>query len=259
MVFISLFYIFIAHGANPTFTEAEINKFSQEVKTQKKMPDKAVDIIFDFYKKNRKSVGGLKDSSCVDKKEYKVRTKDIHFKKSYLKTGIENENCLCVIDYTASKIKKRGHCIFLEPGKAPLIENFLVAHGSGSGEKDGVPLKFTNRTSSTGTTLSGLHITSTDLYGFNGSAKGSGKYTSPGLTLYGVEESNWTAAEVGKVTHGAPYVSDSPVHVGRSHGCPAMTLANAKKFLPMCKGKAAWLHYTVETANKVGISPRSCD
>jgi hypothetical protein len=257
MLFNIIFLIFSVQ-AEPVFTDKQVDQFVKDVKAHGKIPEKAVEMVFDFYRKNRKAVGGLKDTSCVDKKDYKVRSKDISFKKSDLKTGIENEKCLCVIDYTSTKTKERGHCIFLSKDKPPMIEDFLVAHGSGSEEKDGIPTKFTNHTSSTGTTLSGFHITSNDTYGFNGSAVGVGKYSSPGLTLYGVEEHNWTAAQVGKVTHGAPYVSASPIHVGRSHGCPAMTIQQAKKILPLCKGKAAWLNYTTVTAEQQNTAPRSC-
>lgn len=243
----------------PKFSDSEIQQFIVDIKKQKKIPEKAVDMAFDFYLKNRMTVGGLKDRSCIDKKEYQIRVaKDPKLKKSDLHQGIKNEDCVCIVDYTMTKEKQRGHCIFLNKTQSPKIESFLTAHGSGSQEKNGIPVTFTNKTTSTGTTLSGFHITAPETYGFSGSAVAFGKYSSTGLGLYGVEESNWTAAQVGKVTHGAPYVTDNPVHTGRSHGCPAMTVENAKRILPLCKGGAVWLNYTTATAGKLSKEPEPC-
>jgi hypothetical protein len=254
-----------AAGAAPAalFSDTQIDSFAQKVKSSQKIPGRAVDILFDFYKHNRAATGGLKDTSCVDQKEFKIRNKDPKMTKDYLRSGIENETCLCVIDYTSAKTNERGHCIFLAPNRDPQIENFLVAHGRGSDEKDGVPTKFTNALTSTGTTLSGLFLTARDTYVFGGHAAGVGAYNSTGLSLYGVEKSNWTAANVGKATHGAPYVCDGkekghPKNVGRSLGCPAMTIEQSKKMIPRCTGKAAWLHYTTEIANKTDLAPQSC-
>jgi hypothetical protein len=245
--------------AQPLFTNEQIDVFADKIKKESKIPERAVDIIFDFYKNNRASAGGLRDTTCIDKKEYKIRNKDPKVTKKYLKEGIENENCLCIIDYTSSKVNERGHCIFLEPGKEPVVENFLVAHGSGSAEKNGCPTKFTNALTSTGTTLTGLFLTSKDTYGFNGHAAGVGAYSSTGLTLYGVEATNWTAANVGKATHGAPYVRGGKnKNVGRSLGCPAMTMEQSKKMIPRCTGKAAWLHYTFELQSGRDLAPKSC-
>jgi len=243
----------------PLFTDVQIDGFEQKVKASGKLPEHAVDILFDFYKKNRASSGGLKDVSCIDKKDYRIRDKDPRMTKAYLKNGIENENCLCLIDYTASKETERGHCIFLSNDGDPKIENFLTAHGRGSDEKNGRPTKFTNSLTSTGTTLSGLFLTAQDTYGFGGHMVGVGKYSSMGLTLYGVEDSNWTAARVGKATHGAPYVHGGPKkNVGRSLGCPAMPIEQAKAMLPRCTGKAAWLNYTYEVQKRTVLSPQTC-
>lgn len=246
--------------AAPIFSTEEIDIYLLQLKKKEVVPDHALDIIFDFYKKNRQSQSGLKDQTCLDKKEYRIRAQDGKFKISDLKKGIENENCLCVMDYTQAKTKKRGHCIFLQKGKPAEIKSFHVAHGSGSQEKDGRPTTFTNKLTSTGTTLSGLHLTAATLYTFRGKAKAYGAYSSTGLGLYGVESVNWTAAAVGKVSHGAPYVNDSAKHffVGRSHGCPAMTPEKAKEILPLCRGRAAWLNYTTEVAERKSVEPLSC-
>lgn len=240
--------------AAPLLSSQDIEESISKIKAQKRIPNHAVDILFDFYKNNRESTGDrLRNPSCVEKRDYRIRHQDRGLKIADLKKGIRNEKCLCVMDYTQSKDQKRGHCIFLEKSKDPTIESFFVAHGAGSQESKGVPTLFTNKLSSTGTTLSGLHLTAEKIYQFQGKAKAYGHYTSPGLGLYGVESVNWTAAAVGKVTHGAPYVSDDPkkFFIGRSHGCPAMTMEQAKSILPRCVGGAAWLNYTRASAAQV--------
>ena len=93
---------------------------------------------------------------------------------------------------------------------------------------------------------------------FGGKEKSVGPYKSTGLSLYGVEDSNWTASAVGKVTHGAPYVADSPITVGHSLGCPAMPMEVAKKILPLCQGQAAWYNYTLEDKEKKISQFRGC-
>ncbi len=257
MIFLILMTKFVWSAA--LFSDPQIEQFVLDVKKQNKIPEPAVDKIFDFYKNNRSSVGGLKDQSCVEEKSYKIRWQDgKKLTKEQLKAGIENESCLCVIDYTKSKNDERGHCIFLQKDAPPMIESFLVAHGRGSVEVDGKPTTFTNSLKPTGTTLSGLFLTANETYKFQGEA--IMKYTSVGLGLYGVEKSNWTAASVGKVTHGAPYVEDDPAkkNVGNSLGCPAMPVKTAARLLPRCKGRAAWLNFTEEVKNSKQVKPVGC-
>ena len=256
MIYLVLFVNLVWSAA--LFSDPQIDQFVLDVKKQKKIPDPAVDKIFGFYKNNRASIGGLKDKSCLQEKKYKIRWQDGKLNKEQLKTGIENESCLCVIDYTKHKNEERGHCIFLQKDSAPVIESFLVAHGRGSVEVDGKPTTFTNSLKPTGTTLSGLFLTANDTYKFQGEA--IMKYTSMGLGLYGVEKSNWTAASVGKVTHGAPYVVDDidKKNVGNSLGCPAMPVKTAERILPRCKGRAAWLNFTDEIKNSPRLAPTGC-
>jgi hypothetical protein len=253
-----LFFFSFLILAEPQFSNQQIDQFVTDIKKQKKIPDLAIDHLFEFYKKNRASTGGLKDVSCIEQKSYTIRWQDGKMTKPYLKSGIENESCLCVMDYTKPKDQERGHCIFLEANKPPTIESFLVAHGKGSKEVEGKPMTHTNSLRPTGTTLTGLFITAKETYRFQGEALG--QYTSTGLGLYGVEKRNWTAAPVGKVTHGAPYVVDDPKkkNVGNSLGCPAMPMEVAKKILPRCKGKAAWLNFTEEIKNNLELKPQSC-
>ena len=256
MIYLLLFVNFVWSAA--LFSETQIDQFALDVKKQKKIPDLAVDKIFDFYKNNRASTGGLKDKSCVQQKNYKIRWQDGKLNKEQLNSGIVNETCLCVIDYTKSKNDERGHCIFLQKEAPPVVESFLVAHGRGSVELDGRPTTFTNSLKPTGTTLTGLFLTANETYKFQGEALM--KYTSMGLGLYGVEKVNWTAASVGKVTHGAPYVVDDieKKSVGNSLGCPAMPVKTAERILPRCKGRAAWLNFTDEIKNSTQLKPTGC-
>lgn len=242
----------------PLLTNEKIEEVKAELKKQKNIPEEAIDKVFQFYTANRKSVGGLQDPACLAKKGYKIRVQDPKQKKDDLKHGVLNESCVCIADFTKSKTEKRGSCILLNEKGIDRIETFPLAHGSGSVEKDGMPTTFTNKLTPTGTTLSGLHLTGVSTMVFGGKEKSVGPYKSTGLSLYGVEESNWTASAVGKVTHGAPYVTEAPITVGHSLGCPAMPMDTAKKILPLCQGQAAWYNYTLEDKEKKISQFRSC-
>jgi hypothetical protein len=242
----------------PLLSDEKIKSVVAELKKQKQIPEIAIDKVFDFYKNNRKSVGGLKDRACIDKKEYKIRAQDGKQSKKDLHEGILNETCVCVADFTRAKTEKRGFCVLLNKDGIEKVENFPLAHGSGSIEKAGRPTTFTNKLTKTGTTLSGMHITakSTSVFGGKDQSK---PYTSMGLSLYGLEASNWTATAVGKVTHGAPYVKDLPVvSAGHSLGCPAMPMETARRVLPLCKGQAAWYNYTLDDELEKITEMRSC-
>lgn len=260
VLFLFSFFVFhYAYAQAPLLTEDLIQKVKVEIKNLKSIPDRAVDIAFDFYVNNRKSVGGLKDSACLMQKGYVIRAQDPKQKKENLLNGVLNEGCICIVDFTRPKTDKRGSCVFLNKTGLEKIENFPVAHGSGSIEKDGVPITFTNKLTPTGTTLSGLHLTAVATSVFGGKEKSVGPYRSTGLSLYGLESSNWTASAVGKVTHGAPYVVDSnPVVIGHSLGCPAMPMELAKKMLPRCQGQAVWLNYTLDDKERKSTDFRSC-
>lgn len=242
----------------PLLSNDTIEQVKAELKKQNTMPSEAIDKVFQFYSLNRKSVGGLQDDACLSQKGYKIRVQDPKQKKDDLKKGILNESCVCIADFTKAKTEKRGSCILLNEKGIDRIETFPVAHGSGSVEKDGMPVTFTNKLTPTGTTLSGLHLTGVSTMVFGGKEKSVGPYKSTGLSLYGVEASNWTASAVGKVTHGAPYVTENLNSIGHSLGCPAMPMEMAKKILPLCQGQAAWYNYTLEDKEKKISQFRSC-
>lgn len=256
-VFFLVPFFLLANSKNqPLLAPPVLENVKTELKAKNILPASAIDKAFDFYASNRSSVGGLKDTACLDKKGYKIRVQDPKQKKSDLLKGVLNESCLCIVDFTKSKTERRGVCVFLKESGLESIETFPVAHGSGSEEKEGKPVTFTNKLTPTGTTLSGLHLTGVSTTVFGGKEKSVGPYTSTGLSLYGVEASNWTAAAVGKVTHGAPYVVDEPLSVGHSLGCPAMPMETAKRLLPRCQGQAVWYNYTLDDTSTTGF--RSC-
>ncbi len=247
-----------ATDGKPLLTSEKIEEVRAAIKQKKIVPDLALDKILDFYIGNRRSTGGLQDSACLEQKGYKIRSQDPKQKKKDLYSGVLNENCFCIADFTRPKSEKRGTCFLLNKDGIESIETFPLAHGSGSIEKDGMPTTFTNKLTPTGTTLSGLHLTGVSTMTFGGKEKSVGPYQSTGLSLYGIEESNWTASAVGKVTHGAPYVTDDPVTCGHSLGCPAMPMATAKRLLPRCQGQAAWYNYTLDDRDQKISGFRSC-
>jgi len=109
---------------------------------------------------------------------------------------------------------------------------FTVAHGRGSGSKDGVPTRFSNRPSSSATSL-GLFVAQ-ETYSFVGHDSGR-PYRSIGLRLNGVSGGfNSAARSRGVVVHGAPYVTESGA--GRSQGCPAMEPDRAQRLIPEIGG-----------------------
>jgi hypothetical protein len=106
---------------------------------------------------------------------------------------------------------------------------FMVAHGNGSGQRNGVPRTFSNRPGSYASSL-GLYLAQ-ETYTFRGRAGGRA-YTSVGLRMRGESGPfNDAARRRGIVAHGAPYVSAQDA--GRSEGCPAMEQHRANRLLPM--------------------------
>lgn len=213
------------------------------------VPVIALKQAFDFYRENRASVGGLKETSCLltpmsetgeipkNSNRYDPTT------KALLKKGIRNERYIVIADYTDTNTEARGYILDLYPDKNGEYSIFktTLAHGYGSQAIGGIPQVFTNAANH-GTTVSGFFITAAVTYPYYGSSKSAGGYSSTGLRMYGVESTNNTAERTSKVSHGAPYVTDSKA--GNSAGCPAMTQANAKKWLPVLKGGVLWYHYT---------------
>jgi hypothetical protein len=146
---------------------------------------------------------------------------------------------LYYIDYGLSNRTARGYVFNMKT--LELIEGpFIVAHGRGSGPKNAVPMKFSNRHGSAATSL-GLYVTQ-ETYGFSGKAGGA-YYTSIGLRMAGESgRFNSNARARGVVVHGAPYVT--PSGSGRSEGCPAMEQGRARRLLPMLANGSVVFQYS---------------
>lgn len=134
---------------------------------------------------------------------------------------------LYFVDYGLPSNTPRGYVFDMESLK--IVDGpFMVAHGRGSADRNGIPTRFSNRPNSYATSL-GLYLAQ-ETYGFSGKAGGR-RYGSVGLRLEGVSEGYNDNARARKVVaHGAPYVT--PTRAGRSEGCPAIEQSRAKKLLP---------------------------
>jgi hypothetical protein len=134
---------------------------------------------------------------------------------------------LYFVDFGLPNTTARGYVFDMESLR--IVDGpFTVAHGSGSGARDGVPTRFSNASSSNATSL-GLYVTKS-AYDFHGHSGGQ-SYSSVGLRLMGVSSGfNDNAFARGVVAHGAPYVT--PTKAGRSQGCPAMEPDRAQRLLP---------------------------
>ena len=158
---------------------------------------------------------------------------------------------LTVIDYSLPSTEPRLWVLDLESGKVLFHE--LVAHGSGSGNK--VPTRFSNVNDSRATSL-GLFLTGDTYEGGNGYS----------LKLKGLDEGvNDRAEERHIVMHGAWYVSADHARqygmLGRSWGCPALSVEDAKPVIDRIKGGSFVFSYSgADTAWRKASSSslRSC-
>jgi L,D-transpeptidase-like protein len=133
---------------------------------------------------------------------------------------------LTLIDYSLPSTEPRLWVLDLAHGKVLFHE--LVAHGSGSGEN--LATRFSNTTDSRQTSL-GLFLT-------EGTYEGGNGYS---LRLRGLDAGLNDRAEARNiVVHGAPYVSAEFARehgrLGRSWGCPALSLDKARPVIEAIKG-----------------------
>jgi hypothetical protein len=157
---------------------------------------------------------------------------------------------LYYIDYGLNNRTPRGYVFNMET--LELVDGpFTVAHGRGSGPKNSVPMRFSNRPGSAATSL-GLYVTQ-ETYGFSGKSGGR-HYTSIGLRMAGKSgRFNSNARRRGVVVHGAPYVSASSS--GRSEGCPAMEQFRARRLLPMLANGSVVFQYSPNDADWLDNDP----
>jgi hypothetical protein len=133
---------------------------------------------------------------------------------------------LTVIDYSRPSSEKRLWVYDLNTRE--LLYEELVAHGQGTGAN--LATKFSNLPDSHQTSL-GLFVTDETYVGRNGYS----------LRLDGLDKGwNDRARDRAIVMHGAPYVSPQFVkatgRLGRSHGCPAVSDAVARRLIDRVKG-----------------------
>ena len=146
-----------------------------------------------------------------------------------------NKKYLAINDYSQHSSKKRFYLINLETQRVEL--NDYVAHGKHTGT-NGHATKFSNIDGSKQTSL-GFYLTGKPYYGSNGLS----------LKLKGLERGiNDNAMSRYIVMHGAPYVSDNFVNkhgrIGRSWGCPAISLGEIKGVIDKIEGGTLMLSYS---------------
>ncbi|MDR2085382.1 MAG: murein L,D-transpeptidase catalytic domain family protein [Bacteroidales bacterium] len=149
-----------------------------------------------------------------------------------------NKKYVCIIDYTKSSKEKRFFVFDLV--KKEILYYTYVSHGRNSGNE--YALNFSNETGSYKSSL-GFFLTESTYQGRNGYS----------LVLNGLEKGiNNNAKNRAIVIHGANYVTSSkqfPLQrLGRSHGCPALAVSEAKEIIDRLKN-GALIYIYAQNAN----------
>jgi hypothetical protein len=132
-----------------------------------------------------------------------------------------NQSIIAIVDYSQPSSQKRLYIVDIKNYK--LLFNTLVAHGRNSGKEWAT--YFSNKLSSYKSSP-GFYITGQTYSGSNGYS----------LKLDGVESGiNDKAMKRAIVMHGADYVNESYIasqgYIGRSQGCPAVPVRDAKNII----------------------------
>lgn len=143
---------------------------------------------------------------------------------------------MAIADFSQSSCKKRLYVIDLLRKK--LLFNTYVAHGRNSGQE--YAKSFSNNNSSFQSSL-GFYRTLGTYQGKHGLS----------LKLEGLEKGiNDRALERAIVMHGADYVSEEFIkntgRLGRSLGCPAVSVADSKKLISMLYNGAGLFIYSMD-------------
>ncbi len=149
-----------------------------------------------------------------------------------------NNNLLTIIDFSLPSNQERMWIVDVHQMK--VLHTSLVSHGRNSGEL--YANRFSNVVSSYQSSL-GFYLTG-DIY--------SGKH-GMSLLLEGQERGiNDKARERAIVIHSADYVSEEYIkangRLGRSHGCPAIPVANHQKIIKMIAGGSCLYIYHPEAS-----------
>jgi hypothetical protein len=157
---------------------------------------------------------------------------------------------LYLVDYGLTNRQGRGWVV--DMGSLTVVEGpFTVAHGRGSGPREGAPTVFGNNAGSAESSL-GLYLTQ-ETYDYTGHASGA-VYRSIGLRLSGRSgRFNDQAHARGVVVHGAPYVTANDA--GRSEGCPAMEQDRAHRLIPRIAAGGVVFLYSPHEADWAAHDP----
>lgn len=146
---------------------------------------------------------------------------------------LNNQSVIAIVDFSQPSTSKRLYVLDMENYK--VLFNTLVAHGRNSGKE--WAKYFSNKLSSYKSSP-GFYITGQTYTGSNGYS----------LKLSGIENGiNDKAMQRAIVMHGADYVNESFIasrgYIGRSQGCPAVPLKEAKRIINTLKdGSCLYIH-----------------
>jgi hypothetical protein len=141
------------------------------------------------------------------------------------KNKIPRQDLIVVIDYSKPSFQNRFYVVDLESGK---VESYKTSHGRGSDPEHTGRAQFFSNTVNSNMTSLGFFLTGDDYDGQYGKA----------LKMHGLSVSNSKAFERALVIHGAEYIKESEIWVGRSQGCPALDFKHATKVIEKIKDGA---------------------
>ena len=156
------------------------------------------------------------------------------FDKLVAQGKVLNDSILAIVDFSLPSSQKR--LFVIDTRNYKVLHNSLVAHGRNSGEA--MARSFSNMPESFKSSP-GFYVTRNTYNGSNGYS----------LKLDGLEKGiNDKAYERAIVMHGADYVSEAFIHargfIGRSYGCPAVPVAQAKPIINTLKDGSCLFIYT---------------
>lgn len=229
--------LFLASVASAELSSQEV----QDRLVANGAPASGVKRIFDFLDQNVGKQYTQDTYICVDKDPEDVKPcieKERVYGKSRTVT-LKRHQYAVLIDFKMASTEKRFFLLNMENGE---VETLLVTHGKGSGEGN-YATNFSNVKDSLKTSL-GMYIAG-EIY--------KGSY-GMSMRMYGLEKSNDQAYVRDIVMHGADYASaDFPSRenwktkkpygrLGLSWGCPAVSLSNAKRLIPLISEGALIFH-----------------
>ncbi len=144
-----------------------------------------------------------------------------------------NQSVIAIVDFSQPSTQKRLYVLDMNNYK--VLYNTLVAHGRNSGKENA---RYFSNKSSSYKSSPGFYITGDTYNGSNGYS----------LRLDGIEKGiNDNALSRAIVMHGADYVNEAYIasrgYIGRSQGCPAVPLKNAKAIINTLRNGACLYIY----------------